>query len=77
MAVVDSYNELLEEPACFALHQSTVISHIMALNIVNQVPSWCILADNAQVLWSKQHLVQLNNVGMHAAQSLIQDFFAR
>ena len=66
VAVVNCDNELLKQPASFTLHESSVIRRIMPLNVVNQITSGCILTNNAQMLRSKEHLMQLDDVGVHA-----------
>jgi len=67
MAVVNCNNELLKQPASFTLHQCTVICHVVTLNVVHKISPRCILTDNAKVLRSEEHLMQLNDVGVHAA----------
>ena len=46
---------------------------VVALNEVNQVPSRSVLTNNSQVVRCEEDLLELNDVGMVAAQPLIED----
>lgn len=76
MAEIHSNNELLEQAPSFSLGESPVMSSVVALNEVNKVPSRRILTDNGQVVGCEEDLLELNDVGMVAAQPLIEDLSA-
>ena len=76
MAEVHSNNELLKQPPSFRFCESPVMSSVVALNEVNKIPSRSILTDNCQMLWREEDFLELNDVGMVAAQPLIEDLTA-
>ena len=66
MAIVNSNNELLKQPACFSLLEGAVMVHAMTLNVVHQIPSGCKFTDNGQVFRGEEDLMQLYDVWVHA-----------
>ena len=67
VTVIHGNNELLKEPSSFILHQCTVICSVVPFNVVYQIPTRGKLTDYPQVLGCQEDLMQLHNVGMHAA----------
>lgn len=74
MTEVNTNNQLLEQAPGFRLHQRTVMGCVVALDKVHQIASGCVLTHNGQIVSSEKDLLKLDDVGVHTAQSLIQDF---
>ena len=73
MAEVYSNNELLKQAPSFTLCESTIMCQVVPLNEVHQITTRSILADNAKVIRREEDFLELDDVGVCAAQPLIQD----
>ncbi len=74
MTEVNTNNQLLKQASGFRLHQRTVMGCVVALNKVYQIPSGCVLTYNGQMVRGEKDLLELDDVWVHTAQPLIQDF---
>ena len=73
MAEVHANNQLLKQAPSFTLCEGTIMCQVVPLNEVHQVSTRSILADNAKVLWCQENFLKLDDVGVCAAQPLIED----
>lgn len=73
MAEIDSNDQLLKQTSSFAFSQGTIMRSVVPLNEVNQISTRCVLTDYAQVVWRQEYFLKLDDIGVGAAQPLIDD----
>ena len=73
MAEINSNDQLLKQTSSFAFSQGTIMRSVVPLNEVNQISTRCVLTDYAQVVWRQEHFLKLDDIGVGAAQPLIDD----
>ena len=47
---------------------------VVSFNEVHQISSRCVFTDNGQVIWGEKNFLKLDDVGVHAAEALVQNF---